>query len=129
MLKFSDLSKGQKRYVVTVMNLYPKLKTTGTITLKECNDIHNEMFAARASGGTKVGFPIWLITNNKVARGVYSLPLPTDEQLKSYNNKSKSQSQPTAKRSRLESIISESEVLDNELEMFNDILRENGITI
>jgi hypothetical protein len=95
-----------------------------------------------------------LFKSNKVERGLYQLPLPTEKELSDYTQSS---SQPTAvkqkvakvktakvkttakttqdkattalEKSRLQSIIDDSVAHDEDVEDFNAILRENGIEV
>jgi hypothetical protein len=79
MLKFTALSLAQKRFVVAVLNHDAQYKQTGRITLKECASIYNTLRDQRTgSSGEKIGYPNWLFNANKIERGVYQLPLPTE---------------------------------------------------
>lgn len=138
MLKFADLSKGQQKCVVAYIEHVPSLKTDPNVTLKQVIDINHELTAKRANGGAKVGYPNWLFKTNKVSRGVYQLPVPTDAELSDYVKSLNSPKQkvvkakPVAKtvtKTRLESIIDSSETVDQDVEDFNQILRENGIEV
>jgi hypothetical protein len=111
--------------------------------------------------GEKIGYPNWLFNKNKVERGVYQLPVPTEAELSSYAKelaakttapvaKAKAkvaklaqakvvkvktpvaktvEKQDSLESSRLQRIIDESEYVDEDVEDFNSILRENGIEI
>lgn len=76
MTKYENLSKGQQRWVDSVLEIRPKLKDGGVITLKECCEIYNELYATRKKSGEKVGFPNWLAKTNKISRGVFAFPAP-----------------------------------------------------
>jgi len=79
MLKFANLSLSQKRFVVAVLNHDKQYKKVGQITLKECAAIYYTLRDQRTGvKGEKVGYPNWLFNKNKVERGVYQLPLPTE---------------------------------------------------
>lgn len=85
MSKFATLTKKQKQFVLVAQKT-GKLGPGNTITLKEVQRVYNEAKKKRASGGTKVGFPIWIINDKfKVERGVYKLPVPTSEELAEFN--------------------------------------------
>lgn len=138
MLKFADLSKGQQKCVVAYIEHVPSLKTNPNVTLKQVIDINHELTANRANGGVKVGYPNWLFKTNKVSRGVYQLPVPTEAELSDYTKALTTPKQKvvknkvtkvTAPKTRLESIIDSSETVDQDVEDFNQILRENGIEV
>lgn len=151
MLKFTNLSMSQKKCVVALIEAQPSLKTDGKITLKQVVAITQELAKNRASGGVKIGYPNWLFKNNKLDRGEYQLPVPTDAELSSYTQASikptvvKQKVVKTAKvkstakvqtaadtdleKSRLQRIIDDSVAHDEDVEDFNKILRENGIEI
>jgi len=163
MLKFANLSLAQKRFVVSVLEFNPQYKKDPQITLKECAAIYYSLRDQRTGAkNEKIGYPNWLFNKNKVERGVYQLPVPTDAELSAYTkeladkmtapvakakakvaklSKAKTvkvKSTPAAKaakkevaleKSRLQSVIDDSEVVDYETEDFNEILRENGIEV
>jgi hypothetical protein len=85
MLKFNALSLSQKRFVVSVLEANPQYKKDPKITLKECAAIYYTMRDQRTGQkGEKIGYPNWLFNKNKVDRGVYQLPVPTDAELSAY---------------------------------------------
>ena len=150
MLKFADLSMAQKKCVVALIEAQPSLKKNGKISLKEVVAITQDLASKRSSGAVKIGYPNWLFKTNKVERGLYQLPVPTDTELSNYtkdltNNpasstivKNKKVVQVTAKSkpstdlsetTRLEKIINDSVEVDQDTEDFNQILRENGIEV
>ena len=154
MLKFADLTMAQKKCVVALIEAQPSLKKNGKISLKEVVSITQDLASKRGSGGVKIGYPNWLFKSNKVERGVYQLPVPTDAELSKYTQDStnkpsskkivknkkvvkvaKLKAKPTAastdlsETTRLEKIINESVEVDQETEDFNQILRENGIEV
>ena len=154
MLKFADLTMAQKKCVVALIEAQPSLKKTGKISLKEVVAITQDLASKRGSGGVKIGYPNWLFKSNKVERGVYQLPVPTDAELSKYTQDStnkpsskkivknkkvvkvaKPKAKPTAastdlsETTRLEKIINESVEVDQDTEDFNQILRENGIEV
>ena len=152
MLKFASLSLSQKKCVVVLIEANPSLKKDGKISLKEVVAITQDLASKRASGAPKIGYPNWLFKSNKVERGLYQLPLPTDKELSDYTQSS---TKPTAvkqkvakvktakvktvakttqadtalEKSRLQSIIDDSVAHDEDVEDFNAILRENGIEV
>jgi len=150
MLKFADLSMAQKKCVVALIEAQPSLKKTGKISLKEVVAITQDLASKRTAGAVKIGYPNWLFKTNKVERGVYQLPVPTDADLSSYTKdltnkptsskivknkkvvKVTSKVKPTtdlSETTRLEKIINDSVEVDQDTEDFNQILRENGIEV
>ena len=70
-------------YVVEVMSRFDH--DTEVIELIEMQDYHKVMVSKRDAGCPKLGYPNWLITtDNKVAKGVYGFPRPTDLELEQY---------------------------------------------
>lgn len=168
MLKFASLSLAQKRFVVSMIEARPELRTAPKVTLKEVSAHYNDMAAKRDATGVKLGVPNWLFKANKVERGVYQLPVPNDMELSDYakelayaTNKKAKAAAPKAPKvakvkvakvkapakkvaapvatdedaeveitgSRLNRIIEESEMVDEDVEDFNQILRDNGIEV
>jgi hypothetical protein len=152
MLKFADLSLSQKKCVVALIEAQPTIKKTGKITLKEVVAITQDLATTRASGAPKIGYPNWLFKSNKVERGLYQLPVPTDKELSDYAQNSvkptavkqkvakvktakvktvakTTQADTALEKSRLQSIIDDSVAHDEDVEDFNAILRENGIEV
>lgn len=111
------------------------------------------------SKNEKIGYPNWLFNKNKVERGVYQLPVPTATELSDYQKELDAKMNPVAKAkakvakvqkaktvkvkatkapaaakaekletSRLQKIVDESDI-DEDVEDFNEILRQNGIEV
>lgn len=138
MLTFSNLSKSQKKCIIALIEANPSLKKTGQITLKEVVAITQDLAAKRSAGAPKIGYPNWLFKHNKVDRGIYQLPVPTEQELSDFAQGSVKQPAVKAPKvakakqaaaTRLEKIIEESPVHDQDVEDFNAILRENGIEV
>ena len=164
MLKFANLSLSQKRFVVAVLESNPQYKKDPQITLKECAAIYYTLRDTRTGAkNEKIGYPNWLFKANKVSRGVYGVPVPTDAELSAYAKElANKQASPVSKAkakvaklakakvvkvkptqatqtedeseteisgTRLNRIIAESEPFDQDVEDFNQILRENGIEV
>jgi hypothetical protein len=150
MLKFVDLSMAQKKCVVALIEAQPSLKKNGKISLKEVVAITQDLASKRTAGAVKIGYPNWLFKTNKVERGVYQLPVPTEAELSTYTKdltnkptsskivknkkvvKVTSKVKPTtdlSETTRLEKIINDSVEVDQDTEDFNQILRENGIEV
>lgn len=162
MLKFANLTLSQKRFVVSVLETNKQYKKDGRITLKECASIYYTLRDQRTGAkNEKIGYPNWLFNKNKVERGVYQLPLPTDADMTAYSKeladkqtpkvtkakvkvaklakaktvKVKAPKQVEAQKtdavesSRLQKIIDDSISVDDDVEDFNAILKENGIEV
>lgn len=161
MLKFTNLSLSQKRFVVAVIESNPQYKKDPQITLKECAAIYYTLRDQRSGvKNEKIGYPNWLFNKNKVERGVYQLPIPTAQDLSDYQKDLDSKLNPVVKAkakvaklakaktvkvktsksevadkeeqfeaSRLQKIVDESMDIDEDVEDFNQILRENGIEV
>ena len=70
-------------YVVEVMGRFDH--DSDVIELIEMQDYHKIMLSKRDAGCPKLGYPNWLISaDNKVAKGVYNFPRPTDSELEQY---------------------------------------------
>lgn len=159
MLKFNSLSMSQKKAVVALIEHTPAIAKTGRVTLKDVIAITQDLAKNRTAGGVKIGYPNWLFKSNKVERGIYQLPVPTDAELSAYTKDSTTQSTPKVKAaakklvkakvikvkksvsdedkdaeilndtSRLTRIINDSVPYDEDVEDFNRILAENGINV
>ena len=154
MKKFDQLTASQKKFVVAVIESNPQYKTDPVITLKECAAIYYEMKEKRAGKkGEKIGYPNWLFNANKLERGKYQLPVPTESQLSQFAQEMSVKANPvraakakvislskTATESTFEMDAEESKlqkIIDDSLEYedydaaseFNDICREAGIDI
>lgn len=84
MLKFSQLTFTQQRFIEAFLTLKPEVRTNGLATLKECSDAYYEIKKTRAAGGPKIGYPNWLFKKNKESRGLYRIPIPTKTELQEY---------------------------------------------
>jgi hypothetical protein len=141
MLKFSDLSKSQKTFVVRTLELFPEYRSEKTLGAKQIHASYYKMKDERGSTGEKLGYPNWLQSKNRVGRGEYQMPWPTDAELSAFAQGSVKQPKVKAVKvakavvkkqesaSRLQKIVEESPVYDDDVEDFNQILRENGIEV
>lgn len=109
MLKYSDLTKAQKRFVDAILREDASIAKTGTATRKQIESLYWTLNEKRANGGEKVGFPNWLTGPNKVSRGVYQIPMPEA-------TTAKAKKEATTERTRLEKIIDESDVVEYDQE-------------
>ena len=83
MIQFKELKPTQKMYVTVVMHTFNH--HASEIELSEMQDYHRIMLPKRALGHPKLGYPNWLITaSNKIAKGVYGFPIPTESELDDY---------------------------------------------
>jgi hypothetical protein len=124
MLKYSDLSKGQRKCINAYVAHRPELASADTIVSKEIYRIFKELEALRATGGEKVGYPNWLLKNNQIQRGVHSFPGPrsnglTDTEINSLE------------KSKLQKIIntSKEDTLGISDDEFLAELKANGIEV
>jgi hypothetical protein len=107
MLKYSDLTKAQKRFIDAVVREFPAVAKAGQVSRKELESIYWTLNEKRAAGGEKVGFPNWLTAKNKVGRGVFALPLA------GATGNSTAKKAVAAEKSKFEKIIEESLVEDD----------------
>lgn len=84
MLKFANLSMSQKKCVVALIEANSTLVKLERITLKEVVAITQDLAAKRTKGAPKIGYPNWLFKTNKIERGVYQLPVPSEKELSDY---------------------------------------------
>jgi len=151
MLKFANLTLSQQKCVVALIEHTPSLTKDGRITLKEVVAITQDLAEKRTAGGVKIGYPNWLFKSNKVEKGVYQLPVPTAQELSDFAQASAPKTKvakvktvkvktpkvtaesavtkDTDADSRLQRIIGDSEFVDEDVEDFNQILRDNGIEV
>lgn len=125
MLNYSDLSKAQARFVDRAISIRPHLAEGGTITLKECAAIYDELRGQRGQTAEKIGYPNWLYNRNKIARGVYVFPAPGVEASRQVTVKASE-----LETARLKKIIENSQpVVGVDEDEFMSELRANGIAV
>lgn len=141
MLKFSDLTKSQKTFIVRTLELFPEYRSEKTLGAKQIHASYYKMKDQRGSTNEKLGYPNWLQNANRVGRGQYEMPWPTDAELSAFAQGSVAQPKVKAVKvaktvatkqeaaSRLQKIVEDSPVYDDDVEDFNQILRENGIEV
>ncbi|NDB57975.1 hypothetical protein EB001_05970 [bacterium] len=84
-MRFAELKPTQKMYVIEVMNRFDHDRDA--IELIEMQDYHKVMVSKRDAGCPKLGYPNWLIVGeNKISKGVYGFPRPTDSELEDYHS-------------------------------------------
>lgn len=87
MFNFLELKPTQKQYILEIMKRFKH--ESPQITLAQIKEYHQVMLKQRDQSGTKLGYPNWLIVaDNKIAKSVYNLPIPTiDEEEDFYDGK------------------------------------------
>lgn len=124
MLKYSDLSKGQKRCIDAFVKYHPELASAETLASKDMYHIWHEIFNDRSSGAPKIGYPHWLSKNNQIRRGVLAFPGPESKGLTE-------QEQTELEKSKLQKILDNSD--QDEVEFSDDEfmaeLKANGIEV
>lgn len=141
MLKFDDLTNSQKRFIIALIEFDEKFKTEGKITRQECISVPEQLNALHACDSFTR--PRWLRAN-KTDRGAYLLPLPTDQEfgdMKTGLVEAASEVKEVVAEvdedegdeqvggDRLFKVIEESEPFDEDVEEFNQILRDFGIEV
>ena len=125
MLKYSELSKGQKRCIDAFVEHRPELASAETLKSKDMYHIWQEIFAKRKDGGPKIGYPHWLSKFNQIERGVLAFPGPKS---KGTTKKQSAKATSEFEKSKLKQIIDTSDVQINEDE-FAAELKANGINV
>ena len=137
-MKFANLTKAQKRFIVAAITHNPALAKQKEVTRAEILEVYWALRDARTGNEPKVGLPNWLMNNAKTGRGAYVFPAPTEAQLIEYNNSTapavKANTSATAKaRKRLDTILEKGTVVDPVVtvsdEEFLAELQEAGIEV
>lgn len=80
MRSYSELTSKRKMMVDLMINTYPNVATTGTITFSEIRALWVKIQQMRKDGTiSKLGYPLWITVEQEFRtphRGVYSVPLP-----------------------------------------------------
>lgn len=138
MLKYRDLTKFQKRYVHEIIKpeYRDHIKEFPVISLKEEKKLHILM---RENTGVKIGMPTWMNDKNKVRKGRYLIPVPTEEELRRNEDETTIPSQRKTRRrvfdesQNPDDLILSDEALESENQDydFNDVnvQREFGLDI
>ena len=115
MLNFADLSFSQKKFVVSVLENHPQYKESGKITLKEVGEITQDWAKKRSEGAPKVGYPNWMFKANKLEKGLYQLPLPSEDELSAYADEADAKANPVKRaRAKIAKLQSAKKVMLNE---------------
>lgn len=121
MLTYDSLTKFQKRWVENVSRIFPRCAETGIITAKECIKAYSLLKNERSDDGSKIGYPNWLFTTNKLKRGVYLFPAKgVTTQTVSLQSKEKTEVKPLT--------IPERDVHKDDKQFFDD-LASHGIDV
>lgn len=80
-MNYSDLTKAQKICIDAFIKLRPQLATANTITRPEIEEMFFELKDNRSTSGVKIGYPMWMVRQPKVSRGVYPFPGPSATQV------------------------------------------------
>lgn len=80
MITFDKLSPAQSKWLSLLEILFPDIYKQDTITHNQLKMVHDHLVSLREKDKKyKVSWPIWLISNNSSARGVYKIPKETAE--------------------------------------------------
>jgi hypothetical protein len=122
MLKYANLSKGQKRCIDALVELKPELASAETITTKELRSMMWDLYHKREDGGVTTGYPNWLVQFNGISRGVIAFPGPQ-------STGTSVAKQNAAAKQKLEKIIEQAEKVEIDEDEFTAELRANGIQV
>ena len=76
MITHDNITPGQAKWLALIQYYFAEVYSRGIITHVELTESHKKFHELRALDKKyKVGWPIWLIVNNSIARGVYELPI------------------------------------------------------
>lgn len=137
-MKFTNLTKAQKRFIVAAINHNPALAEQTEVTRAEILDAYWTLRNARTGNEPKVGLPNWLMNTAKTGRGTYVFPAPTTAELTEYNATQtvavqKNTSATAKARKRLDTILEKGTVIEPVVtvsdEEFLAELQEAGIEV
>lgn len=131
MLKFSDLTKSQKNFIARTLELFPEYYNETTLNAKQIHAAYFKLKDERSTTGEKLGYPNWLQSNNRVGRGQYKMPWPTESELATVSQVKVAKTK-DLEASKLQKIIDESPEVEVEYQSddeFMDELRANGINV
>lgn len=127
MINYSELNKTQKRVIDAFISVRPELADATTITRPEVEELFFKLFAERANGGAKIGYPMWLVKGDRTSRGVYLFPAPNVTHESTPLPKPVTQKQLKAKVTRTEDQIKAEQIRVAEDEEFFKELAEAGV--
>ena len=130
MLKYSDLTKSQKSFIARMLEIFPEYYSEKTLGAKQIHAAYYKLKEQRTNTQEKLGYPNWLQNKNRVGRGEYKMPWPTETEL------AKTSSVKVAKQdlsaSKLQKIVDESPEVEVEYQTEDEFmaeLRANGINV
>jgi DNA-binding FadR family transcriptional regulator len=129
MINYSELNKTQKRIVDALIELDPSLANARTITREHLEKLYWHLYAQRAHGGPKMGYPMWLSRGEKVARAEYLFPAPNVVHESKSLPKPKTQKQIRAELLKTEQERESEEAKTKSDEEFFRELEEAGVTV
>lgn len=130
MLKFKDLTKSQKNFIVRTLELFPEYYSLPNLNAKQIHASYYKLKADRTSTQEKLGYPNWLQSSNRVGRGEYKMPWPTETELAAASQVQVPKQ--TLDASKLQKIIDESPEVEVEYQSDDEFmaeLRANGINV
>lgn len=81
MRSYNELTKKRRVMVDLMLETYPDIEKTGTITFKQIRALWTQIQEMRKSGKiSKLGYPLWITVEKEFrtdTRGVYAVPLPS----------------------------------------------------
>lgn len=98
-MQFNELTNKRKLAIQVLLQEYPEIAETGTITLKQLRTWWDDKYSKLES--REVGYPIWIFSEKDFrtpTKGVYAIPVPTEnDTLVSATTKTKKTKQKTLK--------------------------------
>jgi hypothetical protein len=131
MLKFSDLTKSQKTFITRMLEIFPEYYSEKNLNAKQIHAAYYKLKELRASTDEKLGYPNWLQNKNRVGRGEYKMPWPTETELKAVPQVKVAKTK-DLDASKLQKIIDDSPEVEVEYQSddeFMQELRDNGINV
>jgi hypothetical protein len=81
MRSYSELTKKRKMMVDLMLETYPDIEQSGTISFKQIRSLWDKIQEGRKDGTiSKLGYPLWITVEQEFrtsSRGVYAVPLPS----------------------------------------------------
>lgn len=130
MLKYSDLTKSQKSFITRMLEVFPEYYSEKTLGAKQIHAAYYKLKEMRTNTQEKLGYPNWLQNKNRVGRGEYKMPWPTETELAKTSSVKVAKKDPVA--SKLQKIIDESPEVEVEYQTEDEFmaeLRANGINV
>lgn len=81
MRSYNELTNKRKIMVDLMLETYPDIEKSGTITFKQIRALWSDIQEKRKNGTmSKLGYPLWITVEQEFrtdSRGVYAVPLPS----------------------------------------------------